>query len=84
MSTDIHSRAERRNSEGKWESVWFSPFDWQAYGMYGFLANVRNYSDVPPLAQPRGLPADLDAGNEDLGDHSFSWLSLSELLSFEL
>jgi hypothetical protein len=23
------------------------PFDWRSYGMFGFLANVRNYSHVP-------------------------------------
>jgi hypothetical protein len=48
---------------------------------------VRNYSKVPPISEHRGLPADLDYEREDidrlLGEHSFSWLSLSELLEFD-
>lgn len=50
---------------------------------------MRNYSGVTPIAEPRGLPEDFDAGKyedekEDwLGDHSFSWLSLAELEAFD-
>lgn len=63
------------------------PFDWRSYGMFAFLADVRNYSHVPPISQPRGLPKDLGVTDpnqlEDyFGDHSFSWLSLDELLAF--
>ncbi|MGA1580296.1 MAG: hypothetical protein ACO35B_06420 [Luminiphilus sp.] len=30
---------------GKWERVPnFTPFSWRSYGMFGFLADVRNYS----------------------------------------
>jgi hypothetical protein len=89
MGCDIHSRAERR-VDGKWEVIpGLAPFDWRSYGMYGFLANVRNYSDVPPIAEARGLPKDYpktahsDEDNYDgLGDHSYSWLSVEELLAF--
>lgn len=85
MGCDIHSRAEKRVG-GKWQVIpGFEPFDWRSYGMYGFLANVRNYSAVPPLAEPRGIPEDAPPDDEEgiwLGDHSFSWLSLEELLAF--
>lgn len=33
------------------------PLNWRSYGMFGFLADVRNYSQVPPLSEPRGLPS---------------------------
>lgn len=74
-------------------------FQDSGYALFGFLADVRNYSAVPPLSQPRGLPEDFElmladeAGEwlEDepdipkgyLGDHSFSWLAIKELLTFD-
>lgn len=88
MGCDIHSYAEKRVN-GKWESVAVSPFDWRSYGMYGFLADVRNYSAVPPIAQPRGLPEELSFDTQkeyehwDGDAHTASWLSLAELLAFD-
>jgi len=83
MGCDIHSRAERKVN-GKWEIIrGLAPFDWRSYGMFGFLAGVRNYSDVTPLSEPRGLPDDTPEYEEcELGDHSHSWLSIEELLGF--
>ena len=69
----------------RWERPSAEPFGWRAYGLFGFLANVRNYSHVPPFSEPRGLPSDIDGIDPDdppFGEHSFSWLSLSELLAF--
>ena len=54
--------------------------------MFAFLANVRNYSFVPSISEPRGLPEDINYDTEEdytLGEHSFSWLSLKELLAFD-
>jgi hypothetical protein len=67
------------------------PFRRRDYGLFGFLAGVRNYACCEPLAPPRGLPEDCDQSGgcapndiEDLsGFHSHSWLLLSELLSFD-
>lgn len=86
MGCDIHIRAEIKSESG-WEPISdFAPFDWRQYGMYGFLANVRNYSAVPPISTPRGLPDGLPAGDYEgdsyLGYHSHSWLSVAELLAF--
>lgn len=84
MGCDIHSHAERQVG-GKWEAIPdLRPFDWRSYGMYGFLAGVRNYSAVTPLATPRGLPKDAVVEDEGwLGDHSHSWLSVEELTAFD-
>ncbi len=65
-----------------------SPFDWRSYGLFGFLGNVRNYSSVPFLSDNRGFP---DAMSDEVSDkyweyggqHSLSWLLLSELLDFD-
>lgn len=85
MGCDIHSQAERKVN-GKWEIVPdIVPFDWRSYGMFAFLAGVRNYSAITPLSKPRGLPADaVERDDGDCGgDHSHSWLSLEELLAFD-
>lgn len=62
------------------------PFGWRSYRVFGFLAGVRNYSGVPSISEPRGLPDDLKCDQHAepwLGDHSFSWLSVAELLAFD-
>jgi hypothetical protein len=88
MGCDIHSFAERKTENGYELIEGVNPFDWRAYGMYGFLAGVRNYSDVPPLAQPRGFPDDASAATkakyEEWGRdaHTPSWLSVDELSAF--
>jgi hypothetical protein len=83
MGCDIHSIAQRKTDAG-WEDLDFSPFESRIYGVFGFLADVRNYSAVPPLSPPRGLPDDfVDSEERWVGDHSFSWLSIEELLAFD-
>jgi hypothetical protein len=65
------------------------PFDWRSYGMFGFLADVRNYSRVPVIADPKHeLPPDVskEIRNEygDDGDwHTATWLTLRQLIEFD-
>ena len=83
MGCDIHVQAERKVN-GKWQEVPGNFFDWRGYNVFAFLAGVRNYSAITPIAELRGLPddaLDLDYGARG-GDHSYSWLSLEELLAF--
>jgi hypothetical protein len=82
MGCDIHTLAQRRTSEG-WEDLDYEPFQWRSYDLFGFLADVRNYSATPPITAPRGLPADF-ADPEDRFEclHATSWLTTDELLSF--
>lgn len=95
MGCDIHAWAERKVGD-RYEAVddagfaeGSRPFDWRSYGMYGFLAGVRNYSAVPPIADPRGLPEAMSAEVSDDYDvwagyaHTASWLSVSELAAFD-
>jgi len=92
MGTDISVFLEVRDSQGTWQpakaefpdggGTTSAPFTWRSYGLFGFLADVRNYSHVPPICQPRGLPDDagVEATKEaeDAG-YPCSWLSLADL-----
>jgi len=85
MGCDIHIVSEKRTEMG-WANLGFAPFDWRSYGLFGFLAGVRNYSAVTPLSEPRGLPegATFDKDIfEDYYGHSASWLSVKELSEFD-
>lgn len=88
MGCDIHSHAEKR-IDGKWTSVPLLPFDWRDYGMYAFLAGIRNYSAITPISTPRGLPDDAspevrsDSESWDSAGHSHSWLSVAELVGYD-
>jgi hypothetical protein len=56
--------------------------------LFGWLADVRNESCFPAISQPRGLPDGLSSEVVEVinewqsagAGHSYSWLSLSELL----
>ncbi|MFG6661151.1 hypothetical protein [Sulfitobacter sp. 915] len=95
MGCDIHIYTERKSAEG-YELVKGAkfiegpdPFDWRSYGMFGFLAGVRNYSAVTPIADPRGLPRDVSTEVAEEYEtwsrdaHSASWISVSELVAFD-
>src|SRR6184192_3698982 len=44
-----------------------SPFDWRCYGIFAFLAGVRNYSHCECItSEPRGLPIDSELLNAPL------------------
>lgn len=90
MGCDIHAYAEKKDARGQFQ---WAPvrdlFDWRSYGTFGFLADVRNYSAVTPIAPRKGLPDDVSADVKgeyeswDSDAHSASWLSLQEFLAFD-
>lgn len=70
-------------------------YDSRCYSLFGILANVRNGSGFAgcdlgdgfkPIAEPRGIPKDacpeILQEWKDSGDHTPSWLLLSELLKY--
>ncbi len=67
-------------------------FETRTYDTFAILADVRNAfggkdgEPLTPIAPARGLPYDIkDVSTEDdgrFGDHSFSWLMLSELIDW--
>ena len=92
MATEIFSRAERKFGD-QWAAIpGLHPFfGWPSYRLFGFLANVRNYSAVEPISHPRGLPPGIELPSSDfdgpdeawLGEHDHSWLLLSELQAID-
>ena len=98
MGCDIHSYAEIRKNK-KWEMVSgaFShshkknhPFETRDYGVFGFLANVRNLSEVPNIKEPTNeLPDNVSKEVKEVWEdwgpdgHALSWLTLKELLDFD-
>jgi hypothetical protein len=88
MGCDIHSIAEVKQ-DTRWELVeerifptysnafTSSPFDWRSYRIFAFLAGVRNYSQVQPLSEPKGLPVDSEYLNT-LEAGAFSYYSEQE------
>lgn len=90
MGYDIHTLAEVR-ADGRWKNAGeeHEPFDYRSYALYGFLADIRNYSHSPVISEPRGLPEDVDLHGDDLehwqhgGGIGTSWLTLAELQAFD-
>ena len=90
MGADIHNRCQKKVNDD-WEDIaldipekyasngYRQPFEYRNYGMFALFANVRNYSGIVPIDDPRGYPSDHDVPNENLSRHSASWLSISEL-----
>lgn len=87
MGCDIHGylEAKENNSWGVVEEI---PH-YRVYDMFGLLAGVRNYTCLPPISNPRGLPEDIS--NEvkkeleywGLDAHSISWLSYEDFKNYD-
>lgn len=84
MGCDIHLHTEVKIN-GKWHH-YGCPNIMRSYRLFAMLAGVRNYDDIEPIAQPRGLPVDateltkLDCEHWDADGHSHSWIGSSEIL----
>jgi hypothetical protein len=80
MGCDIHVMVEVK-TKGGWQSFDHPRID-RFYSLFARLANVRNYGDVIPLAEPRGVPDDCSEATriylDDDDFHSHSWVSSSE------
>lgn len=65
------------------------PFRYRNYALFGWLANVRNYSCVESISEPKGLPGNVSTKIRQLYEensddfHSTSWFLLSELLAID-
>jgi hypothetical protein len=68
--------------ENKLATDWYSQRNYYAFAI---LANVR-HDHFNPISLPKGLPNDLseDLKTKDcLGEHSFSWLTVKEMIDFD-
>jgi len=65
-----------------------STYSGRNYDLFAILADVRNYSEIAPIASPRGVPVDashsyLEKVREwGCDGHSHSYFTLKELLDF--
>lgn len=60
-------------------------WDNRSYAVFGVLADVRNYSAVPPIAELRDWPEDRDEprGDDGWDLHHKTYYTLRELLDFD-
>lgn len=90
MGTDIHARFQRKTNTGTWEAVDTNYQEDRHYLLFAWLGDVRNgygfagiptHKPITALSSSRGFPPDFILEEDDwLGDHSFSWLSIDEIL----
>ena len=87
MGCDIHVHTEVKIN-GEWHHLGHPQVD-RHYALFAKMANVRNRGDITPIAEPRGLPADitfltkLDAERWAGDAHSHSYLSPDEIEQLE-
>ncbi len=92
INCDLAIYGERQASPSRWEVIPnFIPFSYVKFddirncNLFGWLAGVRNFSAITPLATPRGLPSDVDEGiNFDFtrqysNARHASWFTMAEL-----
>lgn len=85
MGCDIHAVVQVQRN-GRWEDADFSVFDGRSYRLFGWLADVRNYSAVTPIREPKGLPEDFHHSEWEIWKddaHSCSWFSAEELAAID-
>lgn len=67
---------------------WF--YNSRNYSLFSVLADVRNNYNIKPIATPKGLPIDVsdivrkESDEWDGDGHSHSWLTLKELLDYDI
>lgn len=88
-----HSRAMRKVGR-ETPGVDVTAYHDRNYTVFAVLADVRNDGEVEPICEPRGLPTDMclaaprinedgdDEESYEFGDHSFSWLTVAEVLAY--
>ncbi len=94
MGTDIHMLVQTSRRQAGWRTrADCEGYSDRCYTVFAALADVRNgygsagsdrCDPIMPIHPQRGLPDDgsLDGG-EDLGDHSYTYLGLDEILAYD-
>ncbi len=90
MGCNIHGYIEAKEYEGSdyWSSIHEIPYT-RNYAFYASIAGVRNYSEIPPISKPKGLPYDVgtmakvESKKMGADGHSHSWLTYKELSDYD-
>jgi len=93
MGTDIHMSIETQPDKGTWSAIDVDIDVWRNYVLFAVLGDVRNGYGVagmdtgdriePCVGAMRGLPESTDLQTGYLGDHSFGWATVEELLAYD-
>ena len=90
MGCDIHAMIEaKRKNRFSWVNRG-DPDISRNYLLFSILGNMRNYNEIPSIAEHRGIPDnccnEYEAWSKDWeGDaHSHSWVKLKELKEYDL
>ena len=73
------------NTDGVQEYTLNSIYNTRNYNLFALLAGVRNYSNVTPIAEPKGIPEDVHHITKQeydmwgLDAHTPSWFTLEEI-----
>lgn len=73
-----------RGDGRKWVQTGCDPFDGaKNYALSGWLAGIRNYSALNPIAPDRGAPDGFDFAKHDVDYHISTWVGVDELLAVD-
>ncbi len=76
----------------KYRTDWYSERNYACFAILADVRNGRGFAGIKtgdgyvPITPRRGVPDDLSPDvdqDRDLGDHSFSWLTVKELLAYD-
>lgn len=87
MGCDIHGFLEVKIKD-QWYAFTKIPDD-RDYDMFGVLADVRNYANVEPISQPRGVPEDasvitkFEVERYGSDGHSHSYLTVDDIKTYD-
>lgn len=89
MGCNIHGWIEVKQYN-YWTAQTREPMDDRNYSLFAYLANVRNYTGIEPLSQPRGYPPNVaELTKKEIEEwsndgHSHSWVSAEEIMSMPM
>jgi len=83
---DITDELDTNSSNYSYEN--FRPWDYldnRNYVLFSILGDVRSNGSVEPISNKRGIPKNskIDPNDVYIGDHSFTWVSLKELVDYD-
>ena len=89
MGCDIHAHIEVKFKDNEeWQHL-ANPRVERNYNLFALMAGVRNYDEIVPISDPKGLPKDITDITKisynywDLDAHDVSWLGVEELVEIE-
>lgn len=85
MGCDIHEHVEYKSAESSNWQHFCQPHIWRNYDLFALLAGVRNYDEIVPVAEPRGIPKDssFDTVMEYTGGMGHNWREIEWVMDYD-